>query len=146
MKWISLFGWMALGALALMSFGCRYPNQFQNVGSNSPHAVLTAEAGATWRDRGPKVFTINAQPTSFWRASERFQIPPGQVTLKVIADRFPYDFDPLTFMALDGRRYHIRYENDRAAVTVLDITDGPLGRIITNASRRLDIPPQGNPR
>ncbi|MBL9167868.1 MAG: hypothetical protein JNN07_09025 [Verrucomicrobiales bacterium] len=146
MKWISPFGWMALGAQALMSFGCRYPNQFQNVGSNSPHAVLTAEAGATWRDRGPKVFTINAQPTSFWRSSERFQIPPGQVTLKVIADRFPYDFDPLTFMALDGRHYHIRYERERAAIALFDLTAGHPGTIVTNSARRLDKPPQGSPR
>lgn len=102
---------------------CAKQNQFSNVDANTPHALVTADARLYWGDRGPIVFAINSQPTSFWRSKEQYRISTGATTLQVVADREPYDFYPLTFDAMAGRHYHLRYGLSRASVNLYDITD-----------------------
>jgi hypothetical protein len=65
--------------LTLLAFasGCAYPNQFHNVRTESPHAVLVGKRVT--------LFHINEQPTSFWRTRERFRVPPGTTTVRVIS-------------------------------------------------------------
>jgi len=100
-----------------------------------PHAVLTADSGEHWRDSGPGIFTINSQRTSFWRSKERFRIPPGVTSLRVIADREPYGYAPFEFTAREGRHYHIRYVDDRARVALLDMSDSRAPVIIESSVR-----------
>jgi hypothetical protein len=103
--------------------GCVYDNQFSDAEAEKPHALVTADPRQYWGDRGPIVFAINSQPTSFWRSKEQYRISTGATTLQVVADREPYDFSPLTFDAMAGRHYHLRYGHSRAFVTLYDITD-----------------------
>lgn len=118
--------------------GCAYPNQFRNVATSAHHALLTADAGDRWSDRGPTVFAINSQPTSFWRTTERFHIPPGPTTLSVIADREPYEFAPLDFDATAGRHYHLRYGGARSSVVLYDVTAHSTSILIKTSARDVD--------
>lgn len=121
---VASFGSMISACLVAAAIsGCTYPNQFRNVETSAPHALLTAGAGDHWRDRGPTVFAINSQPASFWRSAESFRIPPGTTTLDVIADREPYAFAPLNFDAIAGRHYLLRYGDTRSFVALYDVTD-----------------------
>jgi hypothetical protein len=123
--------------VAAVVSGCAYPNQFRNAEAKAPHALLTADAGDHWRDRGPTVVAISSQPTSFWRSKERFRIPPGPTTLKVIADREPYDFAPLRFDAIVGRHYHIRYGDARSSVALYDVTDHSSSSLLKTSAREV---------
>jgi hypothetical protein len=117
--------------------GCAYPNQFRNVETGAPHALLTADAGDHRRDSGPTVFAIDSQPTSFWRSKERFRLPPGPTTLKVVADRQPYEFAPFSFDAIAGRHYHLRYGNARSSVALYDVTDLSSSILIQTSAREV---------
>lgn len=98
-RWWSSF--IQIAVLALVT-GCSYPNQFQNVGPETPHAILV----------GKKVtaFHINQQPTSFWRCRERFRIPPGPTTVRAVTG--PWDFPEypiVEFVAAAGYRYTLTH-------------------------------------
>lgn len=127
---------VAFGISLYLISGCSYPNQFVNVEKNKPHAVLTADKGEGWRDSGPGVFNINNQPTSFWRMKEYFRIPTGRTNLDVIAAKEPYDFNPITFNAHEGRHYHLRYSDNRSSVTLYDITDASRPTFVTKSPRQ----------
>jgi hypothetical protein len=118
--------------------GCAYPNQFFNVETSTPHALLTTAAGDHWRDREPTVFAVNSKPTSFWRTTERFLIPPGPTTVNVIADREPYGFAPLKFDAIAGRHYHLRYGDARSFVALYDVTDQGTSTLIKTSAREVE--------
>ena len=121
--------------------GCSYTNQFRDTPISKPHALLTADPADHWRDRGPTVSHINSQPTSFWRFSEGFVIPASDITLRVIADRPPYDFAPVRFTAAAGHHYHLRYEDSRSFVALHDIAVGGTGStLITRTARERDKP------
>jgi hypothetical protein len=124
-------------AAALIS-GCAYPNQFRDVETSAPHALLTADDGDHWRDSGPSVFAIDSKPTSFWRTTERFRLPPGLTTLRVVADREPYDFAPLTFDAIAGRHYHLQYRGTRSLVALIDVTDHTKEAMIAASARDVE--------
>ena len=117
--------------------GCAYPNQFRNAETGAPHAMLTADAGDHWRDRGPTVFAIDSQPTSFWRGKDYFRLPPGPTTLKVIADQEPCEFAPLSFNAIAGRHYHLRYGDARSSVALYDVTELSSSILIKTSAREV---------
>ena len=102
--------------LALLS-GCAYPNQFQNVRSKSPHAILVGD--------GVAVTHINGQPTSFWRSRERFNILPGPTTLRTVAGYWDvHDYPVLQFAAEPGHRYFLgRISTNGADRVVLSESD-----------------------
>lgn len=107
------------GVVTAALCGCAFENQFRNVPDGQPGASLGSD-GAT-------VFSINGQPTSFW-SSGRFSIPPGRTTLQVIAATQPYNYEPVTFTVVKGRRYQLKAADDRLSVALLDVTygDGPI--------------------
>jgi hypothetical protein len=126
--------------------GCANPNHFRNVETGAPHALLTADAGDHWGDRGPTVFAIDSKPTSFWRTKERFRLPPGPTTLKVIADREPYEFAPLSFDAIAGRHYHLRYGDTRSSVALYDVTDPSSSTLIKTSAREIESSIKASPQ
>ncbi|WP_338285051.1 hypothetical protein [Luteolibacter sp. LG18] len=71
-------------ATALMAASCSYPNQFVNTPQATPHAVVEAEKPVHFFADNLEIIEINGQPTSFWRSSTRFLIPPGRTSLGVI--------------------------------------------------------------
>jgi len=114
-----------LGAFLLLVTGvnCSFHHQFSDASRAQPHALLTAQPAEAFLDSGPKIFQINGQPTSFWRSSERFRLPTGPVVLHVVADRQPYRYAPLRFVAKPGHHYDVRYENSRSKVALYDVSD-----------------------
>jgi len=87
-------------ALALLLSGCAYPNQFRNVRTDSAHSILVGD--------GVTVMHINDQPTSFWRCRERFRVPPGATTLRVVAGHWDIQTYALPFTAEAGHTYSLR--------------------------------------
>lgn len=86
---------------AALLAGCAYPNQFRNGRAVSVHAVLVGE--------DVRLPHINGQPTSFWRFRERFRIPPGPTTVRVISGRLgELEFPLLQFEAQAGQKYLIQ--------------------------------------
>jgi len=123
------------GFIAIWVSGCAYTDQFANLAFAEPHSILTADPGDNWRDSGPGVFSINSKPTSFWRTTESFRIPPGAITLNIIANQEPYEFAPLSFNAVAGQHYHLRYGNARASVALFDVTDNNKATLIKTSIR-----------
>jgi hypothetical protein len=81
--------------------GCAYPNQFRNVRSDSPHAVLVGD--------GVKLMHVNGQPTSFWRTRERFRVAPGSTTVRVISGyRGDAVYPLLRFTTEAGHSYSVQ--------------------------------------
>ena len=105
-------------SFTLLAFvaGCAYPNQFRNVRAESPHAVLVGE--------GVTLFHINGQPTRFWRARERFCVPPGTTTVRVISGyRGEVDYPLLRFTAEAGHRYSVQRQQSAGSDLIL-LLDG----------------------
>ncbi len=122
---------------------CAFNNQFKERSIGESHAVLTAAPADAVFDRGPTVFSINGQPTSFWHTQENFKIAPGLTTINVIADIEPYDFEPMKFDAQTGHHYHLRYESGRANATLYDITDPSKVRFVIRSRRLITTTVQG---
>ena len=102
--------------LVALAAGCTYPNQFQNVRTDSPHAVLVGD--------GVKLTHINDQPTSFWRPSERFRISPGLTTVRVIAGyRGDVHYPLIRFTAEAGHSYSAQRQHRDGADRVV-LQDG----------------------
>ena len=87
--------------LATLLAGCAFENQFRNVRTGSPHAVLIGD--------GVTLFHINGQPTSFWRCRERFRIPVGPTTVRTVAGYWDvHDYPLLRFTAEAGHTYSVQ--------------------------------------
>ena len=125
---------LAIG-ISLLITACSFRGEFHEPALSSPHALLTADNGLSWRDRGPTVFAINSQPTSFWRRSEKCRIPPGKTVLTIIADQEPYGFSPLRFSARQGKHYHLRYGEYRRFVALYEITNAKKPTLIAKSPR-----------
>src|SRR5688500_511512 len=83
--------------------GCAYPNQFRNVQTDSPHAVLIGD--------GVKLTDINQQPTSFWSTRQRFRVSPGPIVMRVISrDRANVRYDSIQYTAEAGHQYSVQRE------------------------------------
>lgn len=96
--------------------GCSYPNQFRNISADSPHAVLVGD--------GAKLFHINGQPTSFWRTRERFRIPAGLTTVRVISGYYGDVHYPLIrFTAEGSHSYSIVHQRIAGSDSVI-LLDG----------------------
>ena len=131
---------MLIACITLLGVSCAFHGEHRDAQPSSHHALLTADKGVSWRDRGPTVFAINSQPTSFWRVGEKFRVPPGDTVLTVIADREPYGFEPLRFKAIQGRHYHLRYGEGRRSVVLFEITNVEKMTIIAQTSREGSSP------
>ena len=131
---------MLVAGITLLTVACAFRGEFREAQPRSPYALLTADKGVSWRDRGPTVFAINSQPTSFWKAGEKFRLPPGDTVWTVIADRAPYGFRPLRFTALQGRHYHLRYGDGRRSVVLYDVTNATKTAIISVSPREGSSP------
>jgi len=95
-------------AIILLLAGCAYPNQFRNADRHSPHALLVGKSSVLLVD------WINTQKTTFWRCQERYRIPPGPTSIKVLTgfwDRLSYL--PIEFTARAGCRYTLRHTNTK---------------------------------
>jgi len=125
-------------AISLLTAACAFRGEFDHVQKGRPFALLTAEKGASFRDRGPTVFSINSHPTSFWRTNESFRISPGETVLTVVADREPYDFVPLRFSAVNGRHYLLRYGDQRQSVALFDVTNRGESIFVARSRRTAD--------
>jgi hypothetical protein len=126
---------MLIACMTLLGVSCAFNGEHRNSQPSSHHALLTADKGLSWRDRGPTVFAINSQPTSFGRVGEKFRVPPGDTVLTVIADREPYGFEPLRFEAIQGRHYHLRYGERRHSVLLYDVTNAEKEALVSKSSR-----------
>ena len=103
-------------ALAASLAGCAYPNQFRDVRTDSPHAVLVGD--------GVKLMHINDQPTSFWRSSERFHISPAPTTVRVIAGyRGDIHYPLLRFTAETGHSYSVQRQHSDGSDRII-LRDG----------------------
>ena len=101
-------------SFTLLAFvaGCAYPNQFRNVRTDAPHAVLAGD--------GVKLMHINAQPTSFWRTRERFRILPGSTTVRVISGfRGEVDYPLLRFTAEAGHSYSVQRQQSAGSDAIV---------------------------
>lgn len=126
--------------MTLLSVSCAFDGEHRDAQPSRPHALLTADKGESWIDRGPTVFAINSHPTTFWRFGELFRIPPGDTVLTVVADREPYGFSPLRFTALRGRHYHLRYGEGRRSVLLYDVTNVENELLVLKSLRDADSP------
>jgi hypothetical protein len=126
--------------MTILGVSCAFHGEHRDAQPSSHHALLTADKGVSWNDRGPTVFAINSQPTSFGRIGEKFRIPPGDTALTVIADREPYGFEPIRFKAIQGRHYHLRYGERRHSVLLYDITNGEKEALVWESSRDSILP------
>jgi hypothetical protein len=104
---------------------CECPNVFRSVPPNRVHAVLTSDNPPGFRGffglgREVSPWTINGQPTPFWRMRDPFRILPGPTVLHVIDTSEPYGYEPLRFLARAGCHYTLRptRTHDRDAVTI----------------------------
>jgi hypothetical protein len=97
--------------LALVG-GCAYPNQFRNVRTDFPHAVLAGD--------GVKLTHINGQPTSFWRTRERFRVSPGSTTVRVISGyRGDVQYPPVRFTTEAGHSYSVQRQRAEGSDRVI---------------------------
>ena len=119
----SLMQLSTLVMLTLVLSSCQYPNQFQSIERDSSHALLTADPPDCYFDRGPLIWRINNQATSFWTPKRKFRISPGPTVVGVVADKEPYHYYPFSFVAQSGHHYHIKYQGAREAVGLFEITD-----------------------
>lgn len=126
---------MLIACMTLLGVSCTFNGEHRDSQPGNHHALLTADKGVSWRDRGPTVFAINSHPTSFGRVSEKFRVPPGDTVLTVIADREPYGFEPLRFKAFQGRHYHLRYGERRHSVLLYDVTNAEKEVLVSESSR-----------
>ena len=118
---------LAVVAAALLS-GCAYPNQFRNVRAVSVHAVLVGE--------DVRLPHINGQPTSFWRFRERFRIPPGPTTVRVISGHLgEVEFPLLQFEAEAGQTYSIQRKCGGGSDSI--ILRESLERVVVELERRV---------
>jgi hypothetical protein len=114
-RFLSLF-------VALTAVSCRYPNEFKSTQTNAPHAILR---GTAYPHAG-KVFAthINGHPTSFWRASDVFQIPPGTNTFKAaysdLQETLGYKVEQV--VAIAGREYVIARKREKALASAITAT------------------------
>lgn len=129
-----------MACMPLLSFACTFRGEYSDPPPSSTHALLTADKGGSWRDRGPTVWAINSHPTTFWRIGEHFRVPEGDTVLTVIADQEPYGFSPLRFTALRGRHYHLRYGEQRRSVLLYDVTNGKKVMLVSESPRE-ETPP-----
>ncbi|MEY4387140.1 MAG: hypothetical protein RLY20_2423 [Verrucomicrobiota bacterium] len=112
--------------LAMLFAGCAYPNQFRSVRADSPHAVLRGE--------GVKLMHINEQPTSFWRTRERFRVPPGSTTVRVISGyRGDVHYPLLRFIAEAGHSYSVQRQQSGGSDTIV-LRDGD-ARVVAQMER-----------
>src|SRR5678816_2652764 len=93
--------------LAAFAGGCAQKDEFVQAAPDRPHAVITVAPGELFAP-GPIVASINGQPPSRWRYREEYRINPGQTTIRVVADRQPFEYGPLEFTATRGHSYEIR--------------------------------------
>lgn len=113
---------------AVLVAGCAYPNQFRNVGIVYPHAVLVGE--------DVTLFHINGQPTSFWRFRERFCVPPGPTTVRVISGRQgEVEFPLLRFTAEAGQTYSIQRKHGGGSDRIVLRNRGE--RVVVELERRV---------
>ena len=112
--------------LLALAAGCAYPNQFHNVRTKSPHAVLVGE--------GVTLFHINNEPTGFWRTRERFRVPPGTTTVRVISGhRGEVHYPVLRFTAEAGHRYSVQRQQSAGSDLIL-LRDG-VERVVARLER-----------
>jgi hypothetical protein len=106
--------------------GCAYPNQFRNVRTDSPHAVLVGD--------GVTLMHIKDQPTSFWRTRERFRVSPGSTTVHVISGyRGDVHYPLIRFTAEADHSYSVQRQraDDSDRVIVREAGE----RIVAQAKR-----------
>jgi len=111
--------------VALTAMSCRYPNEFKNTASNAPHALLR---GTTYSNGGHAFAThVNGQPTSFWRSSDVFRIPPGTNAVRTaFSDRQEtLGYKPEEFVAIASGDYVIERKREPAVVSPLTATPHP---------------------
>jgi hypothetical protein len=102
--------------LLVFAAGCSYPNQFRNIPTDSPHAVLVGD--------GVTLFYINGQPTSFWRMRERFRIPGGLTTVRVISGYYgDVQYPLIQFTAEASHSYSIVHQRIAGSDSVI-LLDG----------------------
>lgn len=113
------FGKLIAGLAMLLVSACAFHNQYQDVAAGEPSSTVSSH--------GARIFSINGQPTSFWKTGEVFVIPPGRVTLEVVAADEPYNYEPVVFSAVKGMRYHLAATEDRSFVSLMNVTyeNGP---------------------
>jgi len=104
--------WLSVACLGLLSAGCRYPDQFRDVAAYFPHAIVVGNH--------VKVGAINGQPTSFWRCSGQFRVPPGQTTVNPITGVWDFpNYPALEFTAIAGYRYTLTHQVTNKCNSVL---------------------------
>jgi hypothetical protein len=111
--------------LALLLLGCRYPNEFNNTQTKAPHAILR---GTKYPNGGHTFATLlNGQPTSFWRSSDVFRIPPGSNNCQIAySDRKEsIGFKTAHFIAAAGQQYTIARRREPAVATPFAATPHP---------------------
>ncbi len=127
---------LLMACVALQISSCAFQGEYRGVQPGSRHASLTADKGASWRDRGPTVFAIDGEPTTFWRTDEEFRLLPGETVLTVIADKEPYEFSPVRFSVDEGCHYHLRYGKERQSVLLYDVTNAASEKLVFEAFRK----------
>jgi hypothetical protein len=124
----------------LLLAGCAQKNEFVEVAPNRPYAFLSVATGTLYAP-GPIVSSINGQPPSRWRYHEEYRINPGPTTIRVVAERRPFDFGPLEFTATAGHAYEIRRviesAGEFAALYELG-TDSAVPQLVTRAPRMVE--------
>jgi len=126
--------------LAAFAGGCAQKDEFVQAAPDRPHAVITVAPGELFAP-GPIVASINGQPPSRWRYREEYRINPGQTTIRVVADRQPFDYGPLEFTATRGHSYEIRrvFESAGEFVAIYESAkDSPTPQLVTRAPRIVD--------
>jgi hypothetical protein len=127
--------WLALAFVAalLLVAGCSYPNQFRNVSSDTPHAVLVGQRVTASH--------INQQPTSFWRSRESYRIPPGPTTVRPVTGFWDFqDYPVIEFTAIAGHRYTLTHQQSNDSHRVLVWArpmDGADERVVAEAKAKL---------
>jgi len=126
--------------LAAFAGGCAQKDEFVQAASDRPHAVVTVATGVLFAP-GPIVTSINGQPPSRWRYREEYRINPGRTTIRIVADRQPFDYGPLEFTAAAGHSYEIRRVFESAgefAAIYESAKDSPAPQLVTRAPRIID--------
>jgi len=126
--------------LAAIAGGCAQKDEFVQVASDRPHAFVTVAPGELFA-RGPIIASINGQPPSRWRYRDEYRIKSGPATIRVVADRQPFDYGPLEFTATAGHSYEIRrvFESAGEFVAIYESAkDLPVPQLVTRAPRIID--------
>ena len=128
------------GVLFAAIAGCAQKDEFVQAAPDRPHAFITVAHGELFA-RGPIIASINGQPPSRWRYRDEYRVNPGPTTIRVVADRQPFDYGPLEFTATAGHSYEIRrvFESAGEFVAIYESAkDLPASQLVTRAPRIVD--------